>query len=242
MNNVFFITPPTIIKWVCMTPGYFTVLTNLTVITLFVAHRVTLMIDLLLLLIIHLLWVLDWETQPSRSAQSIWTTFQTHSWTPSIWCKEAVKGVNNMRAQREWHSKVPFSSFREEQAMETEEDICPPNCPDATDLVCGLIRELSSLKSVNHPTFLLIQHFHLFFSSLSLTSAGAQPLPPLSTPELNFWLVLPLVSFLPHHTHLGFHWLEDGISYRLFGPFSLGHLGLLWPNLDLAPENLWVLR
>lgn len=41
-----------------------------------------------------------------------------------------------------------FSPSSEEEVMEREEDLGPPDCHDATDLICGLIRELSSLKLV----------------------------------------------------------------------------------------------
>lgn len=41
-----------------------------------------------------------------------------------------------------------------------ERDHHSPECPDATDLMCGLTRELSSLKSVN--LFLLSSHLYYF--------------------------------------------------------------------------------
>lgn len=46
-----------------------------------------------------------------------------------------------------------------------ERDHHSPECPDATDLMCGLIQELSSLKSVN--LFLLCPYISTVFCFLS---------------------------------------------------------------------------
>lgn len=46
-----------------------------------------------------------------------------------------------------------------------ERDHHPPECPDATDLMCGLIQELSSLKSVN---LFMSLHCHCFLFSVLL--------------------------------------------------------------------------
>ncbi|XP_035515472.1 uncharacterized protein LOC118326562 isoform X2 [Morone saxatilis] len=43
-------------------------------------------------------------------------------------------------------SQLNTISLAEEEVMEGEEDLGYPDCPDATDLICGLIRELSSVK------------------------------------------------------------------------------------------------
>lgn len=49
--------------------------------------------------------------------------------------------------------RLTFSPSSEEEVMEREEDCVSPDCHDATDLICGLIRELSSLKLVNASLF-----------------------------------------------------------------------------------------
>ncbi|XP_051241096.1 uncharacterized protein LOC127354861 isoform X2 [Dicentrarchus labrax] len=43
-------------------------------------------------------------------------------------------------------SQLNTISLAEEEVMEGEEDLGYPDCPDATDLICGLIRELSSIN------------------------------------------------------------------------------------------------
>ncbi|XP_035515473.1 uncharacterized protein LOC118326562 isoform X3 [Morone saxatilis] len=43
-------------------------------------------------------------------------------------------------------SQLNTISLAEEEVMEGEEDLGYPDCPDATDLICGLIRELSSVN------------------------------------------------------------------------------------------------
>ncbi len=67
--------------------------------------------------------------------------------------------------------------------MEREEDFSSPDChEDATDLVCGLIRELSSLKLVNASLFVIYPMYflfscHLLFCPFFLTSLSILLLP-----------------------------------------------------------------
>ena len=60
--------------------------------------------------------------------------------------------------------RLTLSPSSEEEVMERDEDRVSPECHDATDLICGLIRELSSLKLVNASLFCVYLGY-VFFKS-----------------------------------------------------------------------------
>lgn len=66
--------------------------------------------------------------------------------------------------------------------MEREVDLGPPDCHDATDLICGLIRELSSLKLVLFSLFYTNSFSFLFFFTLSPFLVPLSDLPQHPTP------------------------------------------------------------
>lgn len=73
-----------------------------------------------------------------------------------------------------------FSPSSEEEVVEKEEDFGSPDChEDATDLICGLIRELSSLKLVNASLFVFYPIY--FYPCLLLHHFSGTSLPASSS-------------------------------------------------------------
>lgn len=100
--------------------------------------------------------------------------------------------------------------------MKREEDLHSPDCSDATDLICGLIKELSSLKLAH----LLPLSWTFFGPFIPFFSPSLLPLLVLSVELLTY---VSIGQFHLCHAHLCAYWLVGVISVRLPSNFCQGH-------------------